>query len=320
MELNVNNFNEWIHCGFYVFYVIAILEILVLKKFKPAHFDWKEFFITALTVFISRYIGFILPFNLAGPIMKYAWQNPIGEISLDTPFNFLLLFLLIEFIFYWTHRIGHRVRFWWLTHSVHHSPTTYNYATSLLNGLTGKLIGNGILFSALIWIGFDGKAVIVILFGIDLYQTAIHTTWIGKLGFLEKLLMTPSLHRVHHASNQQYLDCNFGGSLCIFDRIFGTCIEEKSDVQIRYGLVNQQEFPGFIRLHLSPFLYFARDLLSSKSFSDVLAIFISPPSVTENKRPITMYGLSLAQINSQAKLLIGGIFRLDISKKANSDF
>jgi len=304
MELSVANFNEWIHYGFYAFYVIAILEIFVLKKFKPAHFDWREFFITALTVFISRYIGFILPFNLAGPIMKYAWQNPIGEISLDTPFNFLLLFLLIEFIFYWTHRIGHRVRFWWLTHSVHHSPTTYNYATSLLNGLTGKLIGNGILFSSLIWIGFDGKAVIVILFGIDLYQTAIHTTWIGKLGFLEKLLMTPSLHRVHHASNQQYLDCNFGGSLCIFDRIFGTCIEEKSDVQIRYGLVNQQEFPGLIRLHLGPFLCFARDLLNSKSFSDVLAIFISPPGFTERKSLGTINVSTFSRMNSLLKLFI----------------
>ena len=284
MSLDARLVQEWAQYGFYFFYAVALVEIYFLRRFNPLQFDWKETALTAVTLLVTRYVTYVLPFNLLEPLKALVWFNPLGRITVDTPLKLFLLFLVIELVFYWTHRMGHRMRFWWLTHSVHHSPKSYNFSTSLLNGITGKLVGNGFFFYLMIWVGFEGLAAMAVLLWIDLYQTLIHTSWMPKWGVLEKVLMTPSLHRVHHGSNEVYLDCNYGGSICLYDHVFGTYVAERDDIQIEYGLVNGGKSHNLFKVHFSPFVDFFKDLSHVRSFRHLLACFFSPPSVTENRR------------------------------------
>jgi len=134
--------------------------------------------------------------------------------------------LMADFLYYWMHRAEHRIRILWAYHSVHHSSPEFNLTTSLRLAWIEGLF-EWVFFAPMILIGFDlvqtvGAIVIVVA-----YQGWIHTEKIRRLGFLEKILNTPSAHRVHHASNPQYLDKNYSGILIIWDRMFGTYEAEK---------------------------------------------------------------------------------------------
>lgn len=141
--------------------------------------------------------------------------------------------LLADFLYYWMHRAEHRIRILWAYHSVHHSSPEFNLTTALrLAWIEG--VFEWVFFAPMVLLGFDlvqtvGAIVIVVA-----YQGWIHTEKIGRLGPLEKILNTPSAHRVHHACNRQYLDKNYGGILIIWDRMFGTY--EPEDEQPIYGI------------------------------------------------------------------------------------
>ena len=129
------------------------------------------------------------------------------------------------------------MRWFWATHAVHHSPNEFNLGIAYRFGWTGRLAGNAVFFVPMIWLGFPPKAVFAALALNLLYQFWLHTEWVPKLGWLEYVLNTPSHHRVHHASNADYIDRNYGGVLIVFDRLFGTFAAERDDLPCRYGLV-----------------------------------------------------------------------------------
>src|SRR5690606_23628431 len=129
----------------------------------------------------------------------------------------------------------HEIRWLWATHAVHHSPNRMNFLTAERLGWTQNLSGAVLTLTPLLVIGFRAEDVLG-MFALNLlYQYWLHTEMIGKLGWLEWIFNTPSHHRVHHGSNPQYLDANYGGILIIFDRLFGTFVEEKEKVV--FGLV-----------------------------------------------------------------------------------
>jgi sterol desaturase/sphingolipid hydroxylase (fatty acid hydroxylase superfamily) len=167
--------------------------------------------------------------------------------------TFLATFILADFLYYWHHRIMHEWRFFWAFHEVHHSATRLNLTASYrLNWFSGLI---GIFFYLpLVLLGFP-PLFIVASIGLGLlYQFFQHTEAVGKLGFLEGILNTPSAHRVHHASNQPYLDKNYGGVLMIWDRLFGTYAEEREPCVygITTGFVSHNPFTlifhGFLDL------------------------------------------------------------------------
>eukprot|EP01104_Vermistella_antarctica_P004222 TRINITY_DN14716_c0_g1_i1.p1 TRINITY_DN14716_c0_g1~~TRINITY_DN14716_c0_g1_i1.p1 ORF type:complete len:563 (+),score=111.37 TRINITY_DN14716_c0_g1_i1:63-1691(+) len=148
-----------------------------------------------------------------------------------------LMLIGVEFCYYWVHRTGHTIQFFWASHSVHHSSEEYNLSTALrqstIHGLTSHiyyvpmaLMG---LPPSLFYLHSDFNL---------LYQFWIHTRIIGKLGPLEWVLNTPSQHRVHHGRNDWCIDTNYGGTLCVFDRMFGTFQEEIEDRPIVYGMTH----------------------------------------------------------------------------------
>ncbi len=165
-----------------------------------------------------------------------------------------------EFCYYWFHRAAHRVRWFWATHAVHHSPNEFNLGIAYRFGWTGRLAGNAVFYVPMIWLGFPPQAVFATLALNLLYQFWLHTEWVPKLGWLEYVLNTPSHHRVHHASNAEYIDRNYGGVLIVFDRLFGTFAAERDDLPCRYGLVTPLMSNNPIRIAFHEWLKMAKDL------------------------------------------------------------
>lgn len=148
-------------------------------------------------------------------------------------YNWIIAYIVVDFLSYWYHRFSHRVNILWAGHVTHHSSEHYNFSngfrTSFFQGI------NRIIFwCCLPLFGFSPLMLVVILKVSGLYDFILHTQYIPKLGFLEKILITPSQHRVHHGRNDIYIDKNYGSTFVIWDKIFGTFQEETEEVE--YGI------------------------------------------------------------------------------------
>jgi len=222
-------------------------------------------------------VSLFVPLTIAAPLIAWTIQHRLTHIAVDSVGSVLLLFIALEFFYYWLHRAGHRVRWFWGNHAVHHSPNQLNLAASLRIGALGKLTGNVVFLLPLVWIGFDLRLVLTALTLNLLYQFWIHATWIPKLGWLEYVLNTPSAHRVHHAANLEYLDANYGGVLIIFDRMFGTYTAERDDLPCRYGLVHPMTSYNPVYVELAQWIGLVRDLAKARSLRAVLGYLVMPP-------------------------------------------
>ena len=133
----------------------------------------------------------------------------------------ILTFVMIDFVYYWYHRCSHRVRFLWAVHMNHHSSEEMNFTVSLRQAWFGSLTKVP-FFIFMPLVGFDPLITAVAGVASTLWGVVGHTQWINKLGPIEYIFVTPSSHRVHHGSNKEYLDKNYGNLLIIWDRLFGT--------------------------------------------------------------------------------------------------
>jgi hypothetical protein len=153
-------------------------------------YDWRAF-AASMGDALGRHAVDLAGVSLATPVLVWAHAHRIQTLELSSPLAFALLFLGLEFFYYWYHRAAHRVRWFWATHAVHHSPNELTLAAALRLGWTGKLTGTGLFFAPLVWLGFPPTAVFAAL-GINLlYQFWLHAPWLPRLGALEWVLNTP---------------------------------------------------------------------------------------------------------------------------------
>ncbi len=164
----------------------------------------------------------------------------ISENWWDPIWAWPVVFVLDDLKYYWVHRAGHRIRWFWAAHVNHHSSQHYNLSTALRQSWTGSFTLGFVFALPLVLIGFH-PGMIAVCGGINLvYQFWIHTEAIGKMPrWFEAVMNTPSHHRVHHATNPRYLDRNYAGVFIIWDRMFGTFEAEQDDEPIRYGIIKQ---------------------------------------------------------------------------------
>ncbi|MCA0314830.1 MAG: sterol desaturase family protein [Candidatus Melainabacteria bacterium] len=145
----------------------------------------------------------------------------------DTPQNAILAIIFVDFLYYWEHRALHTNRLLWCLHQVHHSSPWFNFTASFRLHWLGRII-TPIFFAPAVVAGFSQDQIILFATINLIYQFFLHTEMVGKLGFLEGIINTPSAHRVHHGKNEIYLDKNFGGLFMIWDRLFGTYQAEET--------------------------------------------------------------------------------------------
>jgi sterol desaturase/sphingolipid hydroxylase (fatty acid hydroxylase superfamily) len=259
----------------------ATLEGLVQTFVRRQAYDWRAY-AASLVDAIGRRAVDAVGLSLAAPVLAWAYAHRIHTIELSTPLAIAVLFIGEEFLYYWYHRCAHRVRWFWATHCVHHSPNQLTLATALRLGWTGKLTGTGLFFAPLLWLGFAPVAVFSVLAANLLYQFWLHAPWMPKLGPLEWVMNTPSHHRVHHGSNPEYLDCNYGGVLIVFDRLFGSFVEEREDIAIRYGLTEPLLTHNPLRIALHGWVHLARDVWHADGMRARLRIAFGAPRPADN--------------------------------------
>jgi sterol desaturase/sphingolipid hydroxylase (fatty acid hydroxylase superfamily) len=255
--------------------LLSLLEAVVLSRRE--HYDWRAYGVSLFDFVARIVVTLFVPLSIASPLIRWVEQHRLTTINVDSVGTVLLLFITLEFFYYWLHRAGHRVRWFWCNHAVHHTPNQLNLGASLRIGMFGKLIGNVVFLLPLVWMGFDLRLVLAALSLNLTYQFWIHATWIPKLGWLEYVLNTPSAHRVHHAANLEYLDANYGGVLIVFDRLFGTYIAERDDLPCRYGLVHPMTSHNPFTVEFAQWISLARDLARVRSLRALLGHLAMPP-------------------------------------------
>lgn len=203
-------------------------------------------------------------------IIHYAlpWTIPL------TWWSVALVVLLADVTYYWEHRIAHEVRLLWTQHAVHHSSRDMNIATGFRFGpLEG--VWSLIAHIPLALAGFAPEAIIFGVVAVLAYQTWLHTELIGKLGPLERVLNTPSHHRVHHGSDDKYLDKNYGGILIVWDRLWGTFqVEEETP---RYGLKRDFDSRNPIKVWFSELPGLLADIAKARSLGEAFGYLFRRP-------------------------------------------
>jgi sterol desaturase/sphingolipid hydroxylase (fatty acid hydroxylase superfamily) len=206
-----------------------------------------------------------------------AYSVRLADIPMDRWESWVALFFAVEFAYYWLHRMSHEIRWMWAQHSVHHSARQITLSVSYRLGWTNIIAGPWLFLIPVCWIGFDPLAVALIYAANLLYQFLLHTEAVGKLGVLERILNTPSHHRVHHAVNPQYLDRNYGGVLIVWDRMFGTFAPEEDGTPREYGLVHQIDTLNPLKIAFAEWRALFRDLRSARSLREAAGYAFGKP-------------------------------------------
>ncbi len=225
---------------------------------------------TGIVEFLPKLFAFIAFFYLH----EY---SPLKEVVHRQWWAWMVLFFLDDFAYYWFHRMNHEVRLFWAGHVPHHSSVKLNFATALRQGV-GERIHKYFFWLWIPLLGFDALMMMTMMSINLIYQFWVHTELVGKLSKpVELIFNTPSHHRVHHASNVRYLDCNHAGVLIIWDRIFGTFSEEKEFEKPVYGLTQNIDSYHPITVATHEYQNIWKDVRRARKWSDKLRyIFYAP--------------------------------------------
>lgn len=215
------------------------------------------------------------------------WSRRILPDWGDGPAAAIAAVLAWDAIYYWNHRIQHEVRYLWAIHVVHHSSEHYNLSTALRQPVA-EAFGTFVPYGLLALLGAR-PALIEQARGVNLvYQYWIHTVVIGRLGPLEKVLNTPSHHRVHHGSNRRYLDRNHGSILIVWDKLFGTF--EAEDEPVRYGLTKNIGTYDPVKVAGHEYRAIAHDVAQARNWSDRIGFVVRGPGWAHERRAETVRG------------------------------
>ncbi|GAB2528863.1 sterol desaturase family protein [Spirosoma aerophilum] len=188
------------------------------------------------------------------------------------------LLIATDFVWYWYHRLAHEINVFWAVHVVHHQSEEFNYTVSARITVFQAVVRTG-FWAILPVIGFPAEMITGVLLLHGLYPFFIHTRTVGKLGWLEYVFVTPSHHRVHHASNPQYLDKNYGDMFIIWDKLFGTFAEEQEEPV--YGLTKQLDSHSFLWQHFHGWLELAMAVQRATGWREKLAVLFGRPDTID---------------------------------------
>ncbi len=273
-ELNLPDPVEW---AVPFFGLLVVLELIYATRSKSVSYETKDT-MASLFMGLGNQIMSLLFAGLVFAISVFAYQHRIFDLGTG-PLVFVLCFFLEDLTYYWAHRIGHESRYFWASHIIHHSSQHYNLSTALRQTWTGNISGGFIFWLPLAFIGIH-PAIIVMFQGFSLvYQFWFHTEAIDKMPkWFELVFNTPSHHRVHHATNPQYLDRNYGGVLIIWDRIFGTFVPEIE--KPKYGIVSNLGTFNPLRIAVHEWVGIFKDIAKAKSLKDAWGFTFGAPGWT----------------------------------------
>jgi sterol desaturase/sphingolipid hydroxylase (fatty acid hydroxylase superfamily) len=263
-----------IHYAIPFFILTVILEIILTVKVKLEDYDFKDATTSVLMGLGNVFLGFLSK-AMVLTFFLFLYNYRIFTIYF-TWWSWILILFAEDFTYYWFHRISHESRLFWASHVVHHSSKKYNLSTALRQTWSGSFY-SFIFWLPLILVGFHPIMVMVQMSISLIYQYWIHTELINKLPkWFEAIFNTPSHHRVHHATNPQYLDRNHAGIFIIWDKLFKT-FEAEVEKPI-YGLVKNIETYNPVKVAFIEWFEMFKDFSTSKiSIKNRLLYLIKPP-------------------------------------------
>ena len=208
----------------------------------------------------------------------------------------ILLLLATDFVWYWYHRLAHEINVLWAVHIVHHQSEEFNYTVSARITVLQAFVRTG-FWAILPLIGFPASMITGMLLVHGLYPFFIHTRLIGKLGILEYILVTPSHHRVHHGSNEKYLDKNYGDVFIIWDKLFGTFQKEEDEPV--YGLTHPLKTYSFLWQHFHYFIEIAIAMKRQKGFRQKISVLFGRPDSLDSSARMEAEKIFNVKQNSQ---------------------
>ncbi|HET9056970.1 MAG TPA: sterol desaturase family protein [Chitinophagaceae bacterium] len=246
--------------------------------------------ISSLSSGITNVTKDVLGLSIA--IITYNWLvNKVALVHIESGFlTFFIAFMALDFAGYWGHRIDHEYNFFWNAHIIHHSSEEFNLACALRQSISVivKIFTIFMLPAALLGVPAN---VIAIVAPLHLFaQFWYHTRHINKMGFLEKIIVTPSHHRVHHAINPEYIDKNYSQIFIFWDKLFGTFQEELSDVPPVYGITRPVRTWNPIKINFMHLWLLIKDAWHTQNWKDKFRIWFMPtgwrPADVMEKYPV----------------------------------
>ena len=268
---------QWILLGMApLFLGLIALEAWYWRRRNPAMYSLVDTASNAALALLHQLTD-ALAWSLVIGVYYLVYQYRIWDWGAPSIASIATLVIAQDFFYYWFHRGSHRIRWMWASHVTHHSSERLNLSTAFRQSLTYPISGMWLFWLPLAWLGFEPAHIIAVV-AINLgFQFFVHTQVVGKLGWLEHVSNTPSHHRVHHARNPKYIDRNYGGVLIIWDKLFGTYVDEDPAVPCEYGIVGQIHSHNPIKLTFHEWSAMFRDAAHARGLRAALAQLFGPP-------------------------------------------
>ncbi|MDL5515026.1 sterol desaturase family protein [Arenibacter sp. M-2] len=264
--------------------IYPIIPLLLLLEFilglvykKPNTKVYKvNFLIYVFNRFVGRFIAIAMVTLIIGWLQPYAlFQTKM------TWYWFIYGYIVWEFGHFLYHYWGHKVRLFWCLHSTHHAPEQMNLSVTHAHFFLEAPYADAIRTTVCILLGVEPVLLFLIMFIDGTYGAFIHVgenmMKDGRMGFLNKIILTPSHHRVHHARNPLYMDTNFCNLLNIWDKVFGTYQEEQHDIQIEYGITRKMDSGNFFDVYFGEFMALFKDIAKAPGLKNKILYMVMPP-------------------------------------------
>lgn len=209
-------------------------------------------------------------------------QFRIGTWDLKSPLAWIAALVIYDFFYYWKHRANHEVRIMWAGHITHHNSEYFNLSTALRQSSTTFLF-DWIFYLPMAVVGVPPEMFVGVALIDLLYQYWVHTELVGKLGWFDRVFVSPSNHRVHHGQNDYCLDKNYGGILILWDRLFGT-FEDERDEPISYGVRTQLASVNPIWGNWHYYAIIWQDFLAARGLAAKIETLFAPPAGWDGKQ------------------------------------
>jgi sterol desaturase/sphingolipid hydroxylase (fatty acid hydroxylase superfamily) len=257
-----------------VFFALIALEFLVGRARGRSNYRLNDALNSLSLGVMSQVVGLftkLLAVGIYAAVHSVAalWQWPT-----DQWWTWALAIVVYDFCYYWNHRLGHESAVFWAAHVVHHQSQEYNLSTALRQTSSGALLG-WIFYLPMAVAGFPTEVFVVAAVVNLLYQYWIHTEQIGKLGWFDRWFGSPSNHRVHHAVNDRYIDRNYGGITMLWDRLFGTFVDESE--KCVYGTRAPLDSWDPLWANLEVYADLAHRSRQAARWRDKVAVWLMPP-------------------------------------------
>jgi sterol desaturase/sphingolipid hydroxylase (fatty acid hydroxylase superfamily) len=260
-------------------YIIVIgLEIVLSHLRAKKYYTVKETLMNVYLTLANAGIDFLFRWIYAGIILTWFYSLRILDVSPHPFVYWPLLFVLEDFVFYIEHRVDHYCRLFWAVHVTHHSSEEFNLTTGFRSSVLQPLY-RFIYFIPLALLGFAPADILFMYSLTQIYGILVHTQAVKKMPrWFEVLFVSPSHHRVHHASNAIYIDKNMGMCLIIWDKLFGTFQEELPEHPVKYGLTKPVDKPQHpVKIIFHEWQAIGKDVRRKLPFGTRLKYLLMPP-------------------------------------------